>query len=111
MAEEKNTGAEGVAPSTPGGDPSELRKPALIDLVVAQSGIKKKDAKPVVEATLAVLGQALSEGKSLNLQPFGKLKITRSKDLANGQMLVARVRRSSQALNDTEGLETSVDDG
>ena len=82
----------------------ELGKKDLIDRVVELSGVKKKDAKPVIEHTLAVLGQALSEGRELSLQPFGKVTINRTKTLANGEVLVARIRRSSPSLAETAGL-------
>ena len=65
----------------------------MIDLVVARSGMKKKDAKPVVEAALAVLGEALSEGRELNLRPMGKLKISRREEKANGTVIICRVRQ------------------
>lgn len=71
----------------------ELRKQEMIDLVVARSGMKKKDAKPVVEAALAVLGEALSEGRELNLRPMGKLKISRREEKANGTVIICRVRQ------------------
>ena len=54
-----------------------MRKKELIDLVVERSGLKKKDAKPIVEATLAILGEALAEARELNLQPLGKVKVRR----------------------------------
>lgn len=75
-------------------DPA-LKKKELIDTVVERSGIKKKDAKPVVEAMLAVLGQAIAEGRELNLQPFGKLKINRSKEVQGGSVIVAKIRQSN----------------
>jgi len=50
-----------------------LRKKALIEGAVLRSGQKKRDAKPVVEAVLAILGEALERGDQLNLPPFGKL--------------------------------------
>lgn len=74
-----------------------MRKKELIDAVVARSGLKKKDVKPAVEATLAVLGEALQEGRALNLQPMGKIKINREKKLASGKMLVARIRQNETA--------------
>ena len=76
-----------------------LRKKELIDLVVAQSGVKKRDAKPVVEAMLAVMGQALNDGRELNLQPMGKVKVRRAKKLQDGSVLTARVRVKDQADN------------
>ena len=84
-----------------------LRKKELIDRVVAASGMKKKDVKPVVEATLAVLGQALSDEEPMNLQPLGKVIINRRKELANGEVLITRIRRSSRAV---EAVETPLAD-
>jgi nucleoid DNA-binding protein len=73
-----------ITPSTPSDGPNPdgprpviigpvMRKKELIDLVVERSGIKKKDAKPVIEAMLSVLGEALSDSRELNLLPMGKM--------------------------------------
>lgn len=82
----------------------ELKKPELIDRVVAISGLKKKDVKPVVEATLAVLGQSLTDGEQLNLQPFGKTRTVKQRTLPNGQAMTVKLRRSNPALEETEEL-------
>ena len=71
----------------------ELRKKELIDTVVARSGIKKRDAKPVIEAMLAVLGETVAEGRDLNIAPMGKLKITRMKKTTKAQVVTMRLRR------------------
>lgn len=71
----------------------ELRKKELIDDVVARSGIKKKDAKPVIEATLAAMGEALAEKRELVLRPFGKIKVRREKDMPNARVLTAKIRQ------------------
>ncbi len=71
-----------------------MRKKELIDLVVERSGLKKKDAKPIVEATLAILGEALAEARELNLQPLGKVKVRREKLMPNGRVLVTKIRQS-----------------
>lgn len=71
----------------------ELRKKELIDDVVARSGIKKKDAKPVIEAMLAAMGEALAEKRELILPPFGKLKVRREKDMPNARVLTAKIRQ------------------
>ena len=78
---------------------NELRKKELLDLVVERSGLKKKDIKPVVEAMLAVLGDALSQQREMNLQPLGKLKIQRGKELPDGRALVLKLRQKSAHLN------------
>ncbi|MFT5744499.1 MAG: nucleoid DNA-binding protein [Paracoccaceae bacterium] len=75
-----------------------VRKKELIDRVVLASGMKKKDVKPVVEATLAVLGQSLSNGEELIAHPFGKLKVNREKVLPNGKMMIVKVRQNAQTV-------------
>ncbi len=74
-----------------------MRKKELIDMVVERSGIKKKDAKPVVEAMLEVLGEALADNRELNLLPLGKFKVVNEKDLNNGRMLRVKVRQVTPA--------------
>jgi len=87
----------------------DLKKKELIDLVVERSNIKKKDAKPVVEAMLAVLGETIASGRELNLQPLGKLRINRSTDKGNGQVIICKLRQSNAAKNaaNTPLAETS----
>jgi DNA-binding protein len=80
--------AEQIAPQP------DLKKKELIDLVVERSNIKKKDAKPVVEAMLAVLGETIASGRELNLQPLGKLRINRSTDKGNGRVIICKLRQS-----------------
>ncbi|WP_420863178.1 HU family DNA-binding protein [Algirhabdus cladophorae] len=75
-----------------------LKKSELIDRVMERCGAKKRDAKPVVEAMLAVLGEAIASGEELNLQPFGKLKINNEKELANGKVLNCRIRQAKKAI-------------
>lgn len=78
---------------------NELRKKELFELVVARSGMKKKDVKPVVEAMLAVLGDAFAEQREMNLPPLGKLKVQRGKELHDGRALVLKLRQKSAQLN------------
>lgn len=72
---------------------ADMKKVQLIDAVVERSGVKKKYAKPAIEAALAVLGEALAEGQGLNLRPLGKVKIQRQKDVSNGRVITVRVRQ------------------
>jgi len=88
--------------------PKVMGKRELIDLVVTASGIKKKAAKPVVEAMLKELGDALSRGETLNLQPFGKGIVKNRKDLENAEIVEIRLRRSKLAL---KAAETRADGG
>ena len=73
-----------------------LRKKDLIERVVARSGVKKKDAKPTIEAMLAVLGEALAAGEVLNLQPLGKVMVKRNIEKPNAKIMVCRVRQRKE---------------
>lgn len=72
-----------------------MKKKELIDKAVARSGIKKKDAKLVVEALLAEVGEALAAGRDLNLPPLGRVRINRQKELANGRVIIVKVRQNT----------------
>lgn len=82
-----------------------LRKAELIERVVAQGDLKKRDAKPAVEAALAVLGEALAAGEELILPPLGRVRITRRIDKGNAEILVARIRRSKTMQKSAENAE------
>jgi len=77
------------------GEPRDaLKLKELVDTVVAATKAKKKDVKPIIEATLAKLGAALSQGKDLNLPPLGKAKIGRQQDQASGgELIVVKLHR------------------
>jgi nucleoid DNA-binding protein len=68
--------------------PIVLKKPQLLNEVVARTGLKKRDVKPAVEAALAVIGEALARGEELILPPMGKTRIIKSKELNNGAALL-----------------------
>ena len=72
---------------------AEMRKKELIDQAVERSGLKKSAVKPAIEAALAVLGDALAEGRGLNLQPLGKIRVMRMKRTGNGVVINARIRQ------------------
>lgn len=71
----------------------EMRKQELMAKVVERSGVAKKHAKPVIEAMLEVLGEAIGDGRELNLQPLGKLKHNRIKDTPSARIIVAKIRQ------------------
>ncbi|KPA22949.1 transcriptional regulator HU subunit alpha [Shimia sp. SK013] len=86
----------------------ELRKNELFDAVVERSGIRKKFAKPAIEAALAILGEALEEGRALQLPPLGRVKVQKSKDIDGGVVITTRVRRKETSEAE-ETKETSGD--
>ena len=76
---------------------SVLKMKDLIDKVVASTGAKKADARGIIEATLAVVGDALSKGNTLNLPPFGRAKVSRAAEAGSGKAMTVKLRRSNAA--------------
>ncbi len=98
VAAEAPPAAESPVPEeTRSSEAGALRKPELLEAVILRSGVRKREAKPVVEALLAVLGEAVAAGRDLNLEPFGKLRINRSQTGENGRVTVARLRQKDGA--------------
>ncbi len=65
----------------------------LLDHVVKATGGKKKAIKETVTATLEALGAALSRGDGLNLPSLGKAQVNRQRTLAEGEMIIVKLRR------------------
>jgi DNA-binding protein HU-alpha len=73
----------------------ELSKKELLDRLVAESGMKKSEARTALNALLSVMHGAFSEGKSISAAPLGKIKLTRRKQTPNGELAVLRVKLRS----------------
>jgi hypothetical protein len=69
-----------------------LKKKDFIDRAIERSGLRKADAKAAVEATLAVLAEALAKGEELVLPPLGKIKVAREKAHPRGRILMLRLQ-------------------
>ena len=70
-----------------------VKKADFIDRVIARGDLKKKDAKPAIEAALAELADILAAGGELVLPPMGKIKAVKVKDLGEGaQMMTLKLR-------------------
>ncbi|MBV2360592.1 HU family DNA-binding protein [Thalassococcus sp. CAU 1522] len=100
-AAETNAPATDTRPpaDVPIADQPEMKKRELIQRAVERSGVKRRDAKPAIEAALAVLGEALAEGRSLNLAPMGKVKVNRIKAIGGGgKVIVSKVRQPGKPM-------------
>ena len=98
-----------VAAATPVVSGPTLRKNDFIDRVVESSGLKRKDVKPIVEATLKALADTLSADEELQAPPLGKLKVHKRKTIGKGEMLMLKLRRGEQMLAADEGLADDSD--
>jgi hypothetical protein len=69
-----------------------IKKKPFLDEAIKRSGVEKKYAKPAIEAALALLSEALIDGKKVNLPPLGKIKVNRVKDLSDAKVLKLSLR-------------------
>ena len=81
----------------PTGEPADitntLRKGDLIAQVAAETGQRRRDVKPIVEATLSALGAALEGADALNMPPLGKVDVRRREEKGKVTVVTCRVRR------------------
>lgn len=79
-----------------GGDPrvaTVVQKRDFIDRVLAETGARRAEARPIIEATLAQLGQVLSAGQTLAVPPLGRARIALERDARGGEVITLRLRR------------------
>ncbi|GEM_PF-1335873 len=70
-------------------------KKHLLENVSRRTGVRKNEIRPIVDAVLAELGEALAEDAELVLQPLGKLMVKRVKDVSNATVYTCRIRHST----------------
>ena len=73
-----------------------VQKRDFVDRVVAATGARKTDARPIIEATLDQLGEALAAGETLAVPPFGRARINRVRDQRGGEIITLRLRRKAR---------------
>ncbi|MBC7133641.1 MAG: HU family DNA-binding protein [Roseovarius sp.] len=89
-------------PASPAALP-ELKRQELLAEVARRTEIRRNVARPVLEAALAVIGEALAEGRDLNLAPLGKLKVNRMRAAGTGRVIVARIRQGAKGAEPDRG--------
>ncbi len=101
-----DAGGEGEGAKAEAGG-SQLRLKELVEGVVKTTGAKPKEAREIVLATLIEIGAALDRGDSINLPEFGKGRISRKTEEADGSSVsVLKLRRGvvPKAKEDKEKL-------
>lgn len=78
-----------------------LRRKELIDSIAAESGLKKREVRLALDATVSVIAAALRAGMTVSPMPSAKIKPMRQKDTKNGTVVVTRFRMKS---GDADGL-------
>ena len=72
-----------------------LRARDLVARVAEATGAKVKDARQIVEATLAALGKALDQGQTLQVPPLGKLSVAPRKGADDTSPIKLKLRRAA----------------
>ncbi|MEZ5797181.1 MAG: HU family DNA-binding protein [Paracoccaceae bacterium] len=85
--------AEQAADATAGTKAPTLKIRDLVARVAERQGGNRKQVKDVVEATLAVLGEALARGEDMNLPGLGKTRVARSQEKDGAAHMTLKVRR------------------
>ena len=89
-----------------------VKKADFIDRVIARGDLKKKDAKPAIEAALAELADILAGGGELVLPPMGKIKAVKVKDLGEGaQMMTLKLRTMKDGAGQGAGAAQNAKSG
>ena len=104
-----STGAEAAEAKAEHGP--QLKKKELVDRVTEATGGKKKLVKEIVEATLAALGEALQKGEALNLPPFGRAKVARSKGEGKESSMTVKLRGAGEKIVPKPKKETLAEVG
>jgi DNA-binding protein HU-alpha len=78
----------------------------LVDRVAKVAGVKRRVAKPLVEAVLTELSAALHGGRTLSLRPLGKVTVSRMREDGGGHVLVCRIRQRGPGAAATKSDET-----
>lgn len=86
-----------------------IKKPEFLDRAVERNDVKKREAKPAIEAALAVPAVSLINGEELNLPPMGKLRVVKSKDVGEGaKVLTLKLRTMKDGAG--QGADPSPDE-
>ncbi|MGR3341991.1 MAG: HU family DNA-binding protein [Paracoccaceae bacterium] len=105
----KSGSVASTAPDTKSGTgdagPNLVRRKELVERIVAASGLKPNAVKTILDAVLKEMGDILSSGEGLNVQPLGKLVVNRRKDIPGGQILNCKLRRKSATPESSAAIE------
>jgi hypothetical protein len=86
-----------------------LKKKDFVDRVAEKSGVKKADARSVVDTALTILSEALAAGDEVALPPLGRVRKMVTKDNGKIRAMTLRVQAISDGDTGNEPLADSQD--
>lgn len=75
------------------GKEGQMRTMDLINVIAPNITVSRKDIRTALDAAFKVMGEALAEGKMLNLPPLGKMSVKRTKTGEKSDMVMLKLRR------------------
>lgn len=102
-----------VSAATPIVDAGQVKKPEFLDRALARCDIKRRDAKPAIEAALAEIAEILLAGDEVNIPPLGKIKVVKARDVGEGAKVLTLKMRSMKdgAGQGNTGVASDTDEG
>lgn len=105
------SGTPDVVATAPGGADGDqaadlLKKPELLGRLSAVTGLPKSRVRPVMEAMLEILGEAVADGREMQLPPMGKVKPLRSKEQGAARISHLKIRQVAQ--KETDGAKAGA---
>lgn len=70
-----------------------LKKSEFLTRVVERSMRRQSDVRPILEAAMAVLGEALDAGEDIQFPPLGKIKHHKAKHVSGHDVIMVKIRR------------------
>ncbi|MBE2276036.1 MAG: HU family DNA-binding protein [Rhodobacteraceae bacterium] len=105
------TSAESDTAAAPPARGESLRIKTLVERVAEATGVPKKELRPVVEAVLTQLGEALERGEELNLPGLGRTKVAKTAERNGAAHLTLKLKRHPRRTHKDEEKEPLAEDG
>lgn len=75
---------------------SQLRYRELVDRVSVRTGMRKQELRPVIDAALELIAEAITNERDIILPPLGRLKVQRSKDVNENRITILKLRQKKK---------------
>ena len=93
-------------------DDGKIRKKDIYDHVTVATGLRKREVRESVDATLAYFHKVLSEGHDLQIPPLGKIRVIERGEGENAKMIYkVQLQKAKEDKKDDEAGKEALADG
>ncbi len=86
-----------------------LRKRAVVEAAVSETGMKRGEVRAVVDAIFSFMGKSLEDGAKLNIPPLGKIRVARVHQAGDDAVLTCKIRRKAARTDVNTPLATPAE--